>query len=265
MPLTSKSTERLNNFLDSYNFYSNNIDFRIVSSKAIEKFKNVQAFQLNQITNGKFYFKKDRKEILLLKYDMWSRWIYEIENLFIEMLSHSSSTLIEWSHIIHLISLADKMNDKYKEVMLKERRDFFDENFVKIWLKGHKNAYNLLIQKFRDLLGYQFNIAFPMIVENVIQMMRYTLIELHELNGVYSYFEDSETCEPMPFMIYTDLDKVSCREFDRHLIIDRLDIYREHFDIKELYIKNYSDNPFDPEIFDEIEERGIKINYRLNF
>ncbi|QAU04574.1 hypothetical protein Va1_305 [Vibrio phage Va1] len=268
------STERLNNFLDTYNFYSNNIDFRIVSSKAIEKFKNVQAFQLNQITNGKFFFKKDRKEVLLLKYDMWTRWIYEIENLFIELLSNSRSSnkLINRDQINHIINLADKMNIKIKDIMLKENGDYFDPRFINIWIQCHKSVYEIIVSRISDLEGCTYHSAFQFIVDNLIELMRHTLIEIHELNSIYSYFEDVETYTKnykndlgTPFLVFTHFDRITEPRLERNLLLTRLDVYRKFFDIKEVFVKNYSEMPIDPKLFDEIESRGVKINYKLNF
>ncbi|UOK16804.1 hypothetical protein [Vibrio phage phiKT1024] len=268
------STERLNNFLDTYNFYSNNIDFRIVSSKAIEKFKNVQAFQLNQITNGKFFFKKDRKEVLLLKYDMWTRWIYEIENLFIELLSSSQSKnkFINREQINHIINLADKMNIKIKDIMLKENGDYFDPRFINIWIQCHKTVYEVIISRIADLEGCTYHSAFQFIVDNLIELMRHTLIEIHELNSIYSYFEDTETFTKnfqndfgTPFLVFTHFDRVTDNRLSQNLMLSRLDVYKKFFDLREVFVKNYSEMPIDPNLFDSIEERGVKINYKLNF
>lgn len=267
--LDSKTTHtnRIDNFLNSYHFYSNSIDFRIQSSKAIEKYKNVQSFQLNQITNGQFFFKKDRKEILLLKYDMWTRWIYEVENYLIEMSNLYPKLILEEEHVDFMIELSEKTCQKYKDIMTNSDKQFFDPSFVEIWLSGHELSYEIMIERIKELNGHRFDIGFNILVDNIIETMQYTLIELHELNGLYQHFHNSVTLDlsNLPFLIFTDLDKVCKQFFNKHLIIRRLKVYKKYFDIKELYIKNYSNNRFDPEIFDKIEELGIKINYRLNF
>lgn len=258
------STERLDNFLENYNFYSNSIDLRIQSSKSIEHFKNVQSFQLNQIANGNFHFNKDRKEILLLKYDMWTRWLYEVENFLIEMSSDFPDLILEQQHIDYIVKLCEKTSKKYKETIDKQFQ-YFNKEFARIWLSAHEIAYELLVLKIKSLVGYKFSLGFSVITNNLIEIMQYTLIELHELNGLYQYFRDQNGLCKHPFLIFTSLDKVCKKLTNKHLIIRRLKTYKEHFDITELYIKNYSEDQFDSEIFDKIEELGIKINYRMNF
>lgn len=257
-------SKRLDEFLGNYNFYSNSIALRIQSSKAIEQFKNVQSFQLNQIANGKFHFKKDRKEILLLKYDMWTRWFYEVENYLIEMSSEYPDLVLEQTHVDFIIDLCNKTSNVYKKI-IDENDRYFDKDFCGVWLSGHELSYELMLMRINRLVGYKFDVGFAMLGQIIIEIMQYTLIEIHELNGLYQHFhEDNELCE-MPFLVFTNLDKV-CKKFtDKHLIIRRLKIYKKYFNITELYIKNYSDDQFNHAIFDKIEELGISINYRMNF
>ena len=90
-------------------------------------------------------------------------------------------------------------------------------------------------------------------------------IELHEINGLYQHFHDEQNECEIPFIIYTNLDAVRKQISGEHLITNRLKIYKKFFNITQLFIKNYSENQFDQEIFDEIESLGININYRMNF
>lgn len=266
--MTLTQTNRVDKFLDSYNFYSNNIDFRICSSKAIEKFKNVQSFQLNQIANGNFYFKKNRKEILLLKYDMWARWIYEIENLFIE-LSGDCTHIVEQDHVNYISRLSYKTLDKINHIILEAHKEYFDSEFSSIWIETHQKVFNFFMIELKGLIGVRFDLAFAIIIDTVIEMMQYTLIELHELNGLYSHFYDDHQegfnkCE-LPFLIYSKLDKKHLKITSEYIIKERLNIYQKYFDLSEIFVKNYSDERINPELFDQLESTGIKINYKLNF
>lgn len=258
------TSERLENFLDTYTFHSNSIDFRIHSSKSLEKFKNVQSYQLNQIANGKFYFTKDRKEILLLKYDMWYRWLLEVENYLIEMSSKNQRKILDENCIHNIIELSDKTCNVYKQTMLNDKTEYFDQQFVEMWLAGHESAYELLKLKINSLIGYKFDISFDIMVDNLIELMQFTLVELHELDNLFKYCNEEEN-EKIPFLAFTNLDRVCNKLTDKYLIINRLKVYMKHFEIKEIYLKNYSDRQFDMRIFDLIESFGVKIDYKSNF
>lgn len=260
---------RLTRFLESYEFYSNNIDFRIISSKAIEKFKNVQSFQLNQITNGKYHFEKDRKEILLLKYDMWGRWIYEIENLFIEILSFeeskgTNSPVIEPAHVAHIINLANKMHEKFINIITIEKSDYFDEKFVNIWSEVHCGIFELVKDQLSSLEGFRFHIAFPTIVTIINKLLQHTLFEIHELNGIVHFF-NGDVKDRTPFLVYSELDSESMRINGSMSILDRLRVYMKHFGVRSIFIKNLSDDRVDENVFDSIEKMGVIIDYKLNY
>jgi hypothetical protein len=152
-----KTTERYKNFLNTYEFYSNSIQFRILSSKSLEKWKNVQSFQLNQIANGKFFFAQSRKEILLLKYDMWSRFLFEIENFIIEFAGKTSQKEMTDFSIDFILSLAEKTDKTYKEVILDEKNEVFDLEFNKIWLDLHDEVFKKFKESVKSLNGILFS------------------------------------------------------------------------------------------------------------
>lgn len=262
---------RYEKYLETYHMYSNCIQFRIQSSKAIEKWKNVQAFQLNQIANGKFYFEKDRKEILLLKYELWTRFIFEVENYIIELMNEHEKEVhnnIDSNELNSIISLAEKTCDVYEDVILNRFPQHFNELFSEIWIKTHRKSNELMISQFMSLVNLSYDKFFIRIVEILSKMLHYTLIEIHELNGFFSHFIDTKNTlaknEP-PFMIATPIDMYAKMFGFENLTIQRYNVYKEYFDIKELYFKNYGEQRIPREVFDTIEKDGIDIRYKLNF
>lgn len=271
-------SNRFHRFLDNYSFFPNSIEFRISSSKAIEKWKNTQSFQLNQIVNGKFQFHPNEKEVFLLKYDMWSRMIYEIESLMIELSHRNHDGCISTEEVDFVIELSDKTLAIYEEILTKKHPHRFNKDFLDIWRASHSMMYNLMIHQIRGIVGYDYEIAFSMLTDIISKGMQYTLIELHELhelNALFCFFDSyqyvdgfgckSNSIYNIPFMIITDMDHTSKNLIGEYMILDRLKIYREYFDIKELYFKNYSANPIPIQIFDTIEDSGVNINYKLNY
>lgn len=265
--------DRLSRFLSYYKFYPNSIDFRIHSSKAIEKWKNVQSFQLNQIANGKFHFHKHKKEILLLKYDLWSRFIYEVENLMIDLSNNHLENEITREHIDTVVELADKTTSVYKDIILVEHSDRFNTEFSEVWIEAHDLIYSMMIHQIRGLIGFSYDIAFTAMVDIVAATMQYTLIELHELNSLFCFYgEKCDQCFPekddqvmTPFMIITKTDETSFALTNRYLVVERFKIYKRHFDIQSVFFKNYSGQRIPREIFDSVEKMGVDIKYKLNY
>lgn len=270
--------ERYNNYLSSYFFNSNCIEFRIQSSKALEKFKNVQSFQLNQLVNGRFYFAQDRREILLLKYDMWCRWLFEVENLFIELSGCREDKVVIQDDIDFICKLADKTMQKYHSVIQDEAPEKFNSKFIEIWLKIHSYSYEYMIEEFKELNNLSFNKAFIQIVDILVYIMQYTLIEIYELDSLfcqrvikceecpYEEFcpknkrEDGHAS--IPFLIIGPISKNCKKSTFECLPVKRLVIYRNYFDISEIYFKNYTDEPINEDIINMINSFGIKINFR---
>lgn len=272
--MMERAVRRLETFLENYAFFSNNIGFRIKSSKALEKWKNIQSFQLNQIANGKYHFHPQKREILLLKYDLWTRWITEIENLMIEMSENSPENVITEEQICGIIKLADKTTSVYKDIILDKHKDRFHNLFSKAWLETHELVYDIMLTEVRGLAGFRFDISFTALVDILSSVMQYTLLELHELNDLFCYYnKDSveenkgKTFEEIntPFMIITKMDELSYNLTGKYLVVERFKIYKKRFGITSTFFKNYSGQQIPKEIFEQIEETGTNIKYKLNY
>lgn len=269
--------DRIDSFLSQYNFYPNSIDLRIATSKAIELWKSTQAFQLNQISNGKFHFQPNKKEILLLKYDLWSRCVYEVENYMIEISNNNVDDVLTACHIDTIIDLADKTTSIYKDIVLNKHADRFDPAFTSVWLDSHEVIYNIMKIQIQGLLGFSFILAFSGFIEIVSRVMQYTLIELHELNELFCFFKNNcpepesdknkffQQDENIPFMIVTPSDEIAFNITGKYLVEERFKIYKRVFNIEKMYFKNYSDKRIPHKIFEIIENEGTQIEYKLNY
>lgn len=246
---------RHDEYLKTYHFYHNSIDFRIVSSKALEKYKNVQSFQLNQLVNGKFYFPQEVREILLLKFDMWSRWLTEVENFFVERNGHSSE--ISEEDINTLINLASKTATKYTDIITtEETKKYFDQDFSSIWLESHNHAYEFFIQDLQKLSG-GYHSAYVKIVDILCEILRYTLTELHEINEM---MKDPET--ESAFMVISDYCIRFYKETGSCLIAKRCETYRKYFKFNTLWFKNYTNSNLPAELIENVEKNGVKVDYK---
>ena len=249
-----KQEQRYSEYLASYHFYPNSIEFRIVSSKAIEKFKNVQSFQLNQLVNGNFYFPQDRREILLLKYDMWSRWLTEVENCFIQC--HEVSDIVRVKDIDLILALAEKTATKYESIILNEHQGHFDTKFSTIWVDVHSNAFNFLVTEIRSLNG-TYEKVFTQIIDLICEALQYTLTEIHELNEMFKNPEAEEI-----FLVVTNFCKRYYQKNNKCLISYRAQQYKKQFPFTKVWFKNYTDEHLPEGLVTSIEHLDLEVDYK---
>lgn len=256
MSSVGPSTHRLKTFLESYEFYPNSVEFRIHSSKALEKWKNVQSFQLNQLMNSGFFFAPDRREILLLKYDMWSRWLYEVENLCIELGADHHSTIMEEHDMDIIISLANKTADAYFQIIT-EQEEYFNRDFGKIWLEVHEKAFNFLMNDLKKLQG-SFTNVFTAIVDLLVEIMQYTLTEIHELNHIMTDKQDKK--DNTIFLVVSPYCLRYFKETGEWLLSHRIQIYKKYFNFDSVYFKNYTDGPIPKGLISNIKQCDVEID-----
>lgn len=286
------NNSRLNSFLDSYKFYPNNIDFRIISTKAIERFKDLQAFQLNEIRNGMYVFGASKRELLLLKYDLTSKVLTEIENLCIE---HNSVTNTATSEVINAsLELYKKAHKVFTDIVLTHKKENFDHKFTKVWLEVHEIVHEIIVEKVIDLEGLNLLIFFDEIVNIIAQKMECTLMEIYEIDvhmtkigHIFKGDFPSDTClaelrrsklklvcsegenfqdsnlNTNNFMIVltrqlNDLDKDAER-----LLRHKLSLYSRTFNFDKFTIKNLTMNKASPRFISTIEEYK-EIDFKLS-
>jgi hypothetical protein len=249
-----KQELRYAEYLSSYHFYPNSIEFRIVSSKAIEKFKNIQSFQLNQLVNGGFYFQQDRREILLLKYDMWSRWLTEVENLFIEL--HEHSDIVRQKDIDIVLALAKKTSEKYESIILQDHPGHFHDEFANVWIEVHSAAFKYIIEEIRAMNG-TYEKVFTKITDLICEALQYTLTEIHELNEMFKNPEADEI-----FLVATPFCSKYYKSTQSCLIANRAKIYKSHFAFTKVWFKNYTDDKLPDGLIQSIEDIGLEVDYR---
>ena len=171
--------KRLDDFLDNYQFYSNSVEFRITSSKALERFKNVQSFQLNEIKNGRYKFGKSRRELLLLKFDLLTKVLYESENLCIQFYDtqYASNLVVE-----SVVSLVSKASYLYNKIIKEDHPEAFDPIFSGIWIEMFSINEHLLKKQILSLEGAEFSVFFNSLVDTVSALLQNSTFELFELD-----------------------------------------------------------------------------------
>lgn len=220
--------KRLDKFLDSYEFYPNSVDFRIISSKAIEKFKNVQAFHLNEIRNGKYKFGATRREVLLLKFDILSRAVYEIENLCIQFYHDYENAEPEFVEYIN--KLIEKSRSIYNEIILDKHPEAFDPIFVNIWLRIINKDVSILLDGISELTGLPLIDFFIKLVNIVTRLIQNSTLGLYELDTMLikqsHEFYTKSNCSPFIKDIHGEFScgLFECKNFEICSTKDRMDL-----------------------------------------
>jgi len=250
--LKANRANRVENYLNNYTFYTNSVDFRIVSSKALEKWKNIQAFQLNQLVNGNHYFEKSVREVLLLKYDLWSKFIYEVENFCIEIYKSKNDPLNSFD-VDTIETLLNATIDKRVQIIA-DNQTAFNHEFIEIWEKQHSTQIDFMKERVFELEGIPVKSAFVKLVDIISDMLVHALYEIFEIQTLMCSIKNDK----LPFIIISQNCK---RASDVQRIIKRVEIYKESIDFTTVYLKNFSETNISEAIVNGLTDAGIHIDF----
>lgn len=269
---------RVDQFLENYDFSPNSIDFRIVSSKALEKFKNVQSFQLNEIRNGRYKFGSSRRELLLLKFDLLTRVLAETEKVCIQNYHNNEGTteLI----VSYTLEMLRKSRKLYNEIIT-SHPELFDPVFAGIWTSMLDKKENLLIGGLTSLISKPLEIFFSSLVDIISSFIQNGTFELYELDVKLAKYGHTDKdykekiitlqgIETTDFNIYEPKDMMLVisnltNTTNTHILSyvkDKLDIYINKFGISHVYFKNLSDHEISPNVIELVESLGLVIDYK---
>lgn len=229
-------------------YIPNNINFRMYSAKAKERYTNSQAFALGQLQSTQTHeFSSTAREILLLKYDKWFKWLIDCEQTLRETKRFDRELREE------LVYESNRVQREYVEV-IKTNPEYFDESFSELWLKTHKSLYDMLKQAIVDYEATSITDLIIYISDVLVKVMDATLYELHEVdNIVYS-------TNPV-FISITDV----CFTFlavlpDRCMLVERLEVYKEaRGDFDTIILKQYTEADTFP-IYERIADAGYIVS-----
>lgn len=159
-------------------FIKNNIQFRIIASKALEAYKHNQAFLLNELCFGTYEFGGSAKETLLLLYDVWFRWTLKLERYCL-----TSGNPFTERDITRLKTEAQETQETVYSIMVAHPNDF-EETFLEVWRNCHKHIDNYILSVIRSQQEKPPTEAFPAIVSQLNICLTSTLYELHEIDSI---------------------------------------------------------------------------------
>jgi len=214
--------------LNSRPFVPNNIGLRKITSLCISKYKEAQAAALYDLSSSPTHqFSDTAREVLLLKYDIWFKWIIEIEDVLRrKQLSEDTRQII--------LEISNALEEEYTSTVL-QYKDIFDQKYIKVWIKVHSFLHKYLKVKITQISIKDISKFMIEITDTLITVMHNTLFELHEIdslfkgNALFISFDD----------ICIDYHKILNNEC---LMAERLGVYDRSFSdlSKDIIIKDYS-------------------------
>ena len=236
--------------IDYHDYVENNIEFRIVSSKMIERYKSTQSFVLSEMIHGEYKFSKTSKEIVLLVTDTVFAWVIGLENYLIR----DGVPVFDTEAKDFAIKKAIEVEKYYMDI-IRTKSEIFDSEIAEVWESVHIEKFSNILEILSELEGTSDIEAFSTIVAILIEMLDTLKFELYEIDYLVNDGED-------PFLCMTDLCIISTQQYGKFLLPIRAKIYNERFNIKEegFIFKNYSQEINPITYLQALEDDGIKIS-----
>lgn len=216
-------------------FVRNNINYRASCAKALEGFFCAKAFQLNQIVSSRNAFSETPKEVLLLMFNTHNRALFFTENLLLE------KKQVTFDDVNAIIT---ELREQFAEMIniFDQNINVFDSNFIRHWMKIHKQLLYFLYNKVESVLHSPPTLAFAVITQALVDYLNATLFELYELDCLLGsdltkktittnrsnqhslilymddtsqlYFQNTGVCPEMERLVYYVKTLISVEKFD---------------------------------------------------
>jgi len=210
-------------------FVPNNIALREIGAMCIGKYKEAQAIALSDLIHNKAHeFSKTAREILLLKYDIWFRWLVEVEDVLRRNAGNKDVPTI-------ILNISDDLSNEYIDT-LTGNPDIFDKEYIDIWLKVHGFMYKYLRTKIDKLTVEDMPKFMVDVTDTLIAIMANTLFELHEIDTIFLGKKMFISFDDICIDYHKVIGGTEC------LVADRLKAYHIHFGNlgDSIIIKDYS-------------------------
>lgn len=153
----------------------NNIRFRSVSSKALERYYNSKSFILNELIDERKQFSQVAREIQLLFFNTYSDWASKVESL---LLNRSK---VDESDIKIIFQRFGEVVESNKQIFA-IHSDVFRPEFLKTFAAVHKHIPQSFKRRVRESIGISQLEAYPLIIDALVAALQRTLYELYEID-----------------------------------------------------------------------------------
>jgi len=221
---------------DPHDFKSNNIGFRIISAKILERYKNTQSFILNEMENGKYKFTGTSKEIALLYADSAYRWLERLEY---SIISHKYTVELTQERIEELTSSLAACNEYITGIIKSHPEVFKDKAIAEAWMALYTTKETQIrmmdevpriVNQLKDKVATVIFTKIGELFADALDEVRLTLYEIDSMattNG-----------EKAPLCVSDwDIERI-----DDALprIMFKANYYMEHFNVKAFRLKDFT-------------------------
>ena len=232
-------------------YIPNNINFRIVSSNALAKFKQDQAYDFNEINQNRDTFSDASKEIILLEYDHWFKWLVRLEKVFL-MAADDTSYLLKKVETLFVSEMED-----LKDVT-GVHTEYFPRESLQFTNYMHQIAYDafgITVKKALET-GEVFS-AYPIIVTFISDYLQQLLKGLEELEFICKNKEQhcilNHTNSAVSICKLSGICFPSCRAI----------YFSNKYNINLFNIINHTQTEIPETCFDGVKRQNCNIEFKI--
>lgn len=222
----------------------NNIRFRSVSSKSLERYYNVKSFVLAEMSDTRRQFSETARETTLLIFNSYSSWVLDVETLML------NSVEVSEDHLDTIFEKQDGLIYAYRKLM-ESHPSAFNPEFMTVWHRVHQSVLEFFRSQARTIVGLSAMMAYPLLIDTLIDTLRSTLYELYELDCLMGSDLVNKTittnrCHTSNLLTYiSDSDVRHFVTSGKFPLTERLAVYEEMIlkpDIEiPIIVKNYTE------------------------
>lgn len=236
-------------------YIPNNINFRIVSSTSIAKFKQDQAYDFNEIIKQRDVITAPAREVILLEYDHWFKWIVKLEKVFLLLNEEDKNdTLIQKTDVL----LRNEMDDILDIMSI--YTDFFSSDLTAFINYVHRYSVETLkvaitiTLKDNDIFS-----AFSKIVYFISVYLQQVLLALQEIELILHNKK-----EKIYKLHYSGFCKDTCHLSGICPIAERSKYYKDNFGKKVFVLHNHTREQMTCDCLERVKKYDIEIDHVVN-
>ncbi len=227
-------------------FIENNIRFRIISSKMLERYKNTQSFTLTEMLHGQYEFSKTSRETILLSMDRWFQWLLFFEK---ELIKNKENIFTE--HLcLEMIEESHETTRSVRDTLVKFP-DIFEREATEMWLTSTQTSFLGWSEVLASYVGKENIEAFSGVATFLTEIMETMKFILYEID--YLVHDGSK-----PFVCLTNTCILAKEKYGLNILEKRVDTYSSKYPgISNFILKNYSDSKSTQMCADDLSAKGI--------
>lgn len=232
-------------------YIPNNINFRIVSSNALAKFKQDQAYDFNEINQHRDTFSDASKEIILLEYDHWFKWLVRLEKVFL-MAADDTSYLLKKVETLFISEMEDLKDVTGVHIEYFPRESLLFTNYM------HQIAYDafgIIVKKSLES-GEVFS-AYPIIVTFISDYLQQLLKGLEELEFIC---RNNDQCG---IINHTNSSVGICKLSGICFPSCRAIYFSNKYNINLFNVINHTQTEIPEKCFDGIKQQNCNIEFKI--